>query len=1040
MKRRFVAAFVLGATLLALGATAMADTAPYAGLKWRALGPAISGGRAAAVAGTDADPLLYYAGAAGGGIWRSTDAGASWTAVYEALPVNAIGAVAIAASNKKVVWLGTGEANPRSDVSWGDGVWLSTDGGERWQHRGLDDTSQISRILVDPHNPNVALVAALGDPFKDSEERGVYRTTDGGKTWVKTLYVGPRSGASDLAWDPHHPNVVFAGIWEYRRLPWSLESGGPDGGLYRSSDSGITWTKLAGNGLPSGLTGRIGVAVAPGHPQRVYAIIQSKAGVLWRSDDGGDTWRLLSSDTVLNQRPFYFSRLAIDPSNQDHLIVLSELLMESTNGGRTFKHIGKAVHVDHHDLWWSSDGRRIIEADDGGVVTSFDSGKAWNYPGNLPIGQVYRIGYDVRVPYHVCGGLQDNTTMCGPSDSLDAEGILNRDWISTNGGDGQAVWPDRLDPDLIWNEVENGELGIFDVRSQQNVDVSPYPRDTNGIALAGLPYRWNWTSPLAFSPQDPHVFYTGANVVFQTSDRGRHWTAISPDLTRNEPEHQQISGGPINADVAGAEFFNTIYDIAPSTVQAGMIWVGTDDGLIQLTTDGGAHWKNVAPSGLEPYGTVQNIDPSPHAAGTAFAAIDRHLMGDRAPHILVTDDFGVTWRSISANLPADQPARAIRQDPHNADILYAGLEEGIWISFDRGASWRSLQLDLPTASVRDIRVHPVANDLIIATHGRSIYVLDDLTPIQQLPAAREAGTFLFQPRTAYSFWQWSREDTQDNLAPANTFAGDIPDVGVMINYYLDKPAAARPTIEIRDANGHLVRRLAGTHLVSDAPEYYVTNKAGINRITWDLTETGPVKRLSAPAKFQGSDDGPTVVPGTYSITLHVAGHVYERSAKVLPDPRAPWTQADYVARHDFEAALDAELSQIDTALNSLDTIRRQISARLKPLRAATPQPAIVAQGDALVQQATALVDEMTSNPRNDEDSVLYPDKVRERIETLLGNFSESQQPPFASHRQQADEIHADVQRVLIEYEAFMEKDVAPFDAALRAAGMQPLKP
>ncbi|HEY6359367.1 MAG TPA: hypothetical protein VIX35_14090, partial [Vicinamibacterales bacterium] len=791
MTRRSIAVLVSAATLLALSAAAMADTAPYANLKWRALGPAISGGRAAAVAGTDADPLLYFAGAAGGGIWRSIDAGASWKAVYEALPVNAIGAVAIAASNKNVVWLGTGEPNPRSDVSWGDGVWLSTDGGDHWQHKGLDGTSQISRIIVDPHNPNTALVGALGDPFKDSEERGIYRTTDGGKTWTKTLYVGPRSGASDLAWDPHHPNVVFAGIWEYRRLPWSLESGGPDGGLYRSSDSGITWTKLTGNGLPTGLTGRIGIAVASGHPQRVYAIIQSKAGVLWRSDDGGNTWRLLSSDTVLNQRPFYFSRLAVDPSNQEHVIVLSEFLMESTNGGRTFKHIGKSVHVDHHDLWWSADGRRIIEADDGGVVASFDRAKTWNYPGNLPIGQVYRIGYDLRVPYHVCGGLQDNTSMCGPSDSLDAEGILNRDWISTNGGDGQAVWPDPLDPNLIWNEVENGQLGIFDTRSQQNVDVSPYPRDTNGIALVGIPYRWNWTSPIAFSPQDPHVFYAGANVVFETSDRGRHWMAISPDLTRNEPEHQQISGGPINADVAGAEFFNTIYAIEPSTMQAGVIWVGTDDGLIQLTTDGGAHWKNVTPAGVEPYGVVQNIDPSPHAAATAFAAIDRHLMGDRTPHILVTDDFGATWRSISANLPADQPARAVRQDPHNANILYAGLEQGIWISFDRGVSWQSLQLDLPTASVRDIRVHPVANDLIIGTHGRSIYVLDDLTPLQQLSTAREAGTYLFPPRTAYNFWQWSREDTQDNLAPANTFAGDIPDLGVMINYYLTKPAAVR---------------------------------------------------------------------------------------------------------------------------------------------------------------------------------------------------------------------------------------------------------
>ena len=1016
-----------------------ADNLPYGSLKWRAIGPAVSGGRATSVAGSDADPLLYYAGAAGGGIWRTNDGGSSWTAVDESLPVNAIGAVAIAPSNKNIVWVGTGEANPRNDFSWGDGVWRSIDGGKSWRHLGLDNSFAISRVLVDPRNPSIALVGALGDVFADSEDRGVYRTTDGGRTWTKTLYVGPSSGASDLAWDPVHPNVVFAGIWQVRRVPWMLTSGGPNGGLYRSTDGGQTWSKLSGSGLPSGDTGRIGIAVARAHPNRVYALIQSKEGVLWRSDDGGDHWRLMSSDTLLNQRPFYFSRLLVDPSNQNHLITLSEYIAESKDGGKTFKKIAKPVHADFHDAWWSQDGRRLINANDGGVAWSADAGTTWNVASNMPIGQIYKIGYDLRTPYDVCAGFQDNTSFCGPSNSNDAAGILNRDWMSLNGGDGNFVWPDPLDPQLIWNAIENGVVGIFDVRSQQNVDVEPYPRDVNGATIAGVPYRFNWTTPIAFSPQDPHIAYVGGNVVFKSTDRGRHWTVISPDLTRNERDHQQVSGGPINPDASGAEFYNTITEISPSEIQAGLMWAGNDDGLIHVTADGGAHWKDVTIASMPSYGFVQTIDPSHHVAGRAYVAIDRHTMGDRTPYAFVTEDYGATWKSIATGLPVDQPVRALREDPRNANILYAGVEEGIWISFDRGATWRSLKLDMPSASVRDIRVQPTADDLIVGTHGRSMFILDDLTPIQELAQAQAAGTYLYQPRRAYAFWQWTREDLQDSTAPANEYAGGNPDVGVMISFYLTKPAAKHPTIDILDANGRVVRHLEGTHIVDNAPKYYITNTTGINRLTWDLAENGPVKRLSAPANFQGSDDGPQVVPGTYKIVLHVDGRTLSRTVQVNADPRAPWTQADYEARHAFDTALTRELSQIDTALNSLDGIRKQVEARLKPLRSATPPSPLVAQGDALVSRVATVEAQMTSNPRNDEDSALYEDKVREQIVNLQYTLSGSQQPPFAAHQQQADAIHADVERVLSPYEAFMRTDVPAFDASLHAAGLAPLK-
>ncbi|HXM18213.1 MAG TPA: hypothetical protein VN934_05320 [Candidatus Tumulicola sp.] len=1030
------ASFVVLAVMFVSSAGRCAE--PYSHLEWRQIGPAISGGRVSATAGTDADPFLYYVGAADGGVFKTIDAGGTWQAVFEKQPVAAIGAIAIAPSNKDVVWVGTGEANPRQNVSYGDGVWLSSNGGKTWQHRGLDDTMQISKILVDPRDSNTALVGALGDPYKDSEARGVYRTSDSGKTWEKTLYVGPSTGVSDMAWDPAHPGVVFAGMWQYRRVPWNLTSGGPDDGLYRSSDGGKTWRKIEGHGLPSGLMGRIGVAVAPGKPQRVFAVIQSKQGVLWRSDDGGESWSLVSSNSLVNQRAFYFSHVAVDPTNQNRVLALSEDLAESTNGGRTFKKIARSVHVDYHAIWWSHDGKHLIVGNDGGVVLSHDGGKTWIWPGNIDIGQFYHVGYDLQVPYRVCAGLQDNASFCAPNDSRNAAGILARDWFEINYGDGMFVWPDPLDPNLLWNNTENGTYGIFDVRSQQNYDVSPYPRDFNGMAVDKFKYRWNWDSPIAFSPQNPRVAYVGANVVFRSDDRGRHWTRISPDLTRDIKEHQLASGGPITLDVSGAEISDTILDIAPSPVQAGVIWVGTDDGLVQLTTDGGSQWKNVSMPGLPEFGQVETIEASPHSAGTAFVALNRHFMGDRAPYLFETDDFGVSWRSIAANLPADQYVRAVRQDPRNPDVLYAGLEQGIWISFDRGRSWSSLQNNLPTTSIRDLRVQPRANDLILATHGRSLWIFDDLTPLQQLRTAQAAGTFLFQPRTTYWHWQWSPEETNDNKAPDNQFAGSNPDVGVMLTYYLAKPAKQRPELDVVGPAGRLVRRLAGTHDVDDKPKPYLTNHAGLNRLTWDLLENAPVKWMGAAKTYRGPDGGAEAVPGTYTLQLKADGRNYSRTVEVKPDPRAPWTAADYQARHDFLTTLFSQYSRLNVALNSLDAIRRQARERSKSAGAGSP--GVAAQSDALIKRADGIQALITSNPQNDEDSILYADKVRERIKGLIDQLGESLGPPTAAQREQYDEVQPEMTAALSAYNNFVAQDLAAYNRGLADVKLTPIKP
>ncbi|HEX3550143.1 MAG TPA: hypothetical protein VHT53_07210, partial [Candidatus Elarobacter sp.] len=568
------------------------------GVRFRALGPAIAGGRVPAVAGSDRDPSLYYVGGAGGGVFKSADGGTSFASVWDhASRFGAIGAISVAPSDDRTVWVGTGEANPRNDVSYGDGVWVTHDGAKHWTHAGLERTSQIAKILVDPKNARRAIVAALGDPWADSTERGVYVTSDGGRTWSKTLYAGPSSGAADLAWNPRRPQTVFAAIWQFRRQPWIATSGGPADGLYRSRDGGRTWTKLHGRGFPTDTLGRIGVAVAPSDPNRVYAVIQSKQGTIWRSDDGGDSWRRVSSDTTPEQRPFYFSHLAVDPRNRDRVISVSMYLTVTKDGGRTWKHQTGSVHVDNHALWWSHDGTRIIEGNDGGAILSRNGGDSWAFLARIPLAQIYHVGYSDEKPYLICGGLQDNSSWCAPTNARNGTGVLNRDWFAIAGGDGIFAVPDPLDPNFLWTNTQDGVLGIYDQRARQSVDVSPYPRDvfTSVDSLARSPYRFNWNAPLAFSPQDGHVAYFGGNVIFKSSDRGRHWTPISPDLTRNEKQHQLASGGPITLDVSGAEYYDTTLAIAPSPKESGVIWAGTDDGLVQLTRDRGAHWANVTP-------------------------------------------------------------------------------------------------------------------------------------------------------------------------------------------------------------------------------------------------------------------------------------------------------------------------------------------------------------------------------------------------------------------------------------------------------------
>ncbi len=787
---------------------------------FREIGPAISGGRVTAVAGVPGKGETFYVGAANGGIFRTEDGGATWKALFQYQSVASIGALAIDPVNPQIVWAGTGEANVRNDVSFGDGIYKSTDGGAHWKRMGLEHSFQISRITIDPQHPGTVLVATMGSPYADDEDRGVYRTTDGGATWQKVLYLGAGVGISDLAMNPENPQVLFAAAYRFRRTPWSYSDGGPEDAIYRSTDQGASWQRLSKHGLPESPVGRIGLAIAASEPSVVYAVMGSNEGVLWRSDDSGDHWTLVSKNEEVDSRPFYFSHIAVDPKNSSHVIALSNLLMESNDGGRTFSSIAKQIHGDHHAIWIDPAGSgTMIEGNDGGVALSRDNARHWAFVHNIAIGELYHVSATGKVWTLVCGGLQDNSAWCGPGRSKDPSGIIDREWFALNGGDGIYALPAADNPNLIYNGTQNNVIMTFDRAGEQIHDMEPYPRDFNGGGVADLPYRFNWDAGFAVSPQDPKVLYAGGNVVFKSEDRGRTWKPISPDLTRNDKDKQQSSGGPVIKDNSGAEVYDTILIIAPSEKDPNVIWAGTDDGQVQVTRDGGGKWTNVTEHipGVQPWGRIESIDLPPGEPGSALIAIDRHFSGDFKPYLFKTSDYGATWQSITGDLPAVY-AHVVRRDLKNPRMLYAGLENGLYVSWDAGEHWLLVGLGLPDVSVYDMSLNAENNSLVVATHGRSIWILDDLAPFQQFTAqtGKEAA-HLFTPPVAVRFWPWSQVEPLGD----GEFYGKNPAYGAEFSYYLAHESKEPGTLVIKDAQGKIVRTMTGTHTLDTgetAPE------------------------------------------------------------------------------------------------------------------------------------------------------------------------------------------------------------------------------
>lgn len=1027
-------------------------------LEYRPVGPNIAG-RATRVAGVPGDPDTYYVAYAQGGIWKSINGGRTWKPVFDEQSTNSIGSIAIAPSDPNVVYAGSGEANIRGNVTFGTGIFKSDDAGKTWQHV-WKSRGQIGTMVVDPRNPDVAFAAVLGSPFGPNKERGVYRTTDGGKTWKQVLYKNEQTGASDVALDPGNPRIVFAGFWQTRRSPWDMTSGGPGSGLYRSADGGDTWEQLDKGGLPEGPWGKVGVRVAASNPDVVYALIEAKQGGLYRSSDGGETWELASDSASLRQRAWYYTCLTIDPSNADIVWFPQVPLLKTVDGGKTIVSVDAKIHGDHHDVWIDpKDPKRMMSGNDGGVGISIDGGATWAAP-MMPTPQFYNIDADDRYPYHVGGTMQDWGTASGPAYTLrrgDAGGgpTLGDNWMVGGGEAGDFVY-DPAQPGTIYA----GEYGGYISHYQEGVgnyrSVGVYPRDLSGIPAKEAKYRFQWSAPIADSPHDPSVLYHGANVLFRTTDRGATWQAISPDLTRNDKSKQQWTGGPITGDITGVEVYDTIFSIAESPLAAGEIWVGTDDGLVQLTRDGGRTWNDVTPSKLPEWGTVEAIEPSRRNAGTAYVVVDARRLNDPRPYLFRTRNYGQSWDQLGKGLPDDQHLFVLREDPANADLLYVGSERGLYMSRDAGASFFDIRNgSLPAVGVADIEVRH--DDLILGTR-RGIWILDDITALRAFDDdVRKEPVHLFAPRKAN---RNRLEFRWDDLIDSDSKNAPY---GMTITYWLKDEPAATPAgrkpapddpnelkLEIFDSQGTLVRTLSSVakpdRYAKDDPdepsepnEPALTKEKGLNRVQWDLRREGARMLEQAKIDAGNPENGPLVLPGRYTLKLTAAGRTLTTGAEVGADPRSTATLDDMRANYEFSLRTGAALDRLEKDIETVRAIRAQagdISKRTSKVAAARN---LNASAEALVKRC----DEIEHQMHNPDAKVVYDvlagreggAKLYSQLSSLYSDIQASDFAPTQGQNGQLEENLAALSAVEAQLAAIRDGELATLESQATAIGL-----
>ena len=917
------------------------------GMRFRNIGP-FRGGRVTAVAGVRGQRNVAYQGATGGGVWKTTDDGASWEPMSDRdFRTGSVGAVAVAESDPNVVWAGMGEAPIRGNVSHGDGVWRSTDAGRTWKHLGLAATQQISALRVHPKDPDTAWVAAQGKVWGPSEERGVYRTRDGGKTWTRVLFVDAATGASDLALDPSNPRILYAGMWQVVRRPWELVSGGPGSGLYRSDDGGDTWKRLA-KGLPDGTWGKVGVAASGVKPGRVWALVEAEKGGLFRSDDWGESFTKVNEENDLRQRAWYYTGVYADPGSADTVWVTNVQFWKSVDGGKSFASV-PTPHGDHHDLWIDpADPSHLVVGDDGGAYVSYDGGKTWSSIENQPTGQFYRVTVDDRFPWRVYGAQQDNTTVAIASRSRGSS-IDREEWHAVGGCESGWIAPKPGEPDVVYAGCYGGSITRYDHRTGEEREITAWPQLAIGRPAGDLKYRIQWNAPILVSRHDPNVLWHAAQLLLESRDEGQTWKEVSPDLTRNDRAKQGSSGGPITKDNTGVEVYGTIFALAESPLEKGLLWAGSDDGLVHVTRDGGATWKNVTPKGLPEWTQVNSIEASRHAAGTAYLAGTLYKLGDFTPHLWKTADYGATWTRIDAGIPRDAFTRVVREDPGRRGLLFAGTETGLWLSFDDGKSWDRFQRNLPVVPVTDLAVKD--GDLVVATQGRAFWILDDLSPLRQwkddIAAAR---THVFAPPAAVRF-----PGGGDPEKPPRG-AGQNAPAGALISFWLKKAPVDGEvvTLEILEIleGEKVLRRFTSEKRDEKAAaeaegplEKPLVVAAGLNRFSWDLRALGP--SLVPKAVLWGSKAGPLVAPGTYSVRLSAFGETRTAPVEVVPNPNVRFGREELARQAAFLAELNAALSRTHETVRALRDARAQVTAVAARAKKAGAPESVAAAAKAL---------------------------------------------------------------------------------------------
>ncbi|MEK6286710.1 MAG: glycosyl hydrolase [Acidobacteriota bacterium] len=993
------------------------DSSLFNALRWRSIGP-VRGGRSIACAGSTSRPFEYYFGAVGGGLWKTGDGGVTWKPVTDGqIKSSSIGAVAVSESNPDVVYIGMGEVQLRGNIMQGDGVYKSVDAGKTWTHVGLADTHAISRIRVHPANADLVYACALGHPYGPNEQRGVFRSKDGGKTWQKVLFRSNHSGAVDLCFDPQDPQVMFAAIWDAYRTPWSLSSGGPESGLFKSTDGGDTWAEITRNtGLPQGVVGKIGVSVSGADGKRVYAIVEAEDGGVFVSDDSAATWKKISEDRRLRQRAFYYSRLYADPKVRDTVYVLNTGFYKSTDGGKTYKTI-RVPHGDNHDLWIASnDPQRMINSNDGGGNVSINGGETWTGQ-NYPTAQLYRVATTRDFPYHVCGAQQDNSTVCVSSEA-GGRGRTPSVMYAVGGGESGYIAPHPKNPNLFYAGSQGALLTRFDRSTGHTRDIQVYPLFFSGMPASALKERWQWTFPIVFSPHDSNVLYTSSQHLWKTTNDGQSWERISPDLTRADPKTLGDSGGPITKDQNGPEIYGTIFTLAPSRLEANTIWTGSDDGLAYITRDGGKKWDKITPPDLPEFSRISLIEASPHKPGTAYLAAKRYQLDDRAPYIFKTDDYGKTWKKIVNGIRPDDYVHAVREDPKRPGLLYAGAEHGIYVSFDDGANWQSLSLNLPDTQVPDLVVEE--NDLVIATHGRSFYVLDDIGVLRQLtPELASAAVHLFQPRI--------------QIRSVNQAA---------IDYYLNQPAD-KVTLEILDGKGAVIRSYTGSadedkrRPAAGAEEAEFGGppaprapgrKAGTNRFTWDMRYPGATVFEGMILWSARAEAGPLAPPGAYQVRLTANGQTQTQTFAIKRDPRLNnVTDADLAEQFSLAIKVRDKTSEANEMVILIREIKKQIKDRAEKAKDQTVSDA----GEVLAKKLSAVEEEVYQvRNQSNQDPLNFPIKLNNQIAALRRSIETGDGRPTAQSYVVFKELSAQLDALHAKLNATLKSDLAQLNKVL----------